>query len=223
MHQSFRHHWLACVGRRQLSLPSSILPRHFAASPSLCNIARRPEHRDIERRHCNGRKMPGALHSEAAALLSPSPLSLSWLHLHPRTMLGHEMIQPQVPSTRSNTASDNRNTDQLTECVNRHLSFALLHCSQPFANQALLFKVLTSFVLCGRIKVKVGCGRIKKLPLLTSAPLGSCYSYVYYSAGQEKGDRVAAATSFVKLLFAGRGWGLSHVTWATFKFYSLSP
>jgi hypothetical protein len=64
-------------------------------------------------------------------------------------------------------------------------------------------------MLCGEIKVKVGCGRIMALLLLASALLGSCYSYVYYSADQEKVDRVAAAASFcLATVFAGREWGL---------------
>jgi hypothetical protein len=83
---------------------SSILPRHFVASLPIAMQRRASSEASQfrERRHCNG-------HNTGQRGGSLAPRSLRWWL---RTMLGHEMIQPQLPPTRSNAASDNRNTDR---------------------------------------------------------------------------------------------------------------
>jgi hypothetical protein len=89
------------------------------------------------------------------------------------------MIQPQLRLTRINSASNNRNVNWAAD-GHESASVFRLESRPDAAERPVLVAnspTLTSLMLCGEIKVKVGSSRIMAMYSLSSAVLVCYYSY----------------------------------------------
>jgi hypothetical protein len=124
---------------------------HFSAS-SHC-VGRYPRHGNLERQPTvTAAKLLNVAAASPTKRLRRCSRGYNSFHGPSSGRSAHEMIQPQLRSIQQAIMA---NTDRITACIK---PTCVVRPHSVFNRCSL---VLTSLLLCGEIKVKVGCGRIK--------------------------------------------------------------